>query len=180
MRLSVRPLTATVVKSFSARLPIERLAGVERAVSTIRSLRPPRRGAAYFWSRRPSTRGVTDRGPFSARDKISAARTTAQTRLYCAAPMDLKQLREQIKALIIKELNLEGRRPEDIGDDMPLFGEGLKLDSIDALQLAVSIEEQFGVTIAEGDEARRVMRCVATLADHIATARGASATTQAG
>ncbi len=80
---------------------------------------------------------------------------------------ELSSLRSDIKALIVKELNLEGRDPASIEDEAPLFGEGLGLDSLDALQLAMSIEERFGVRIPEGDEARPIFRSVAALADHI-------------
>jgi acyl carrier protein len=83
--------------------------------------------------------------------------------------MDLKG---EIKALIVSELNLEGRDPASIGDDDPLFGEGsLGLDSLDALQLAMSIEERFGVRIPEGEEARPIFRSVASLAAHVAGAQ---------
>ena len=83
--------------------------------------------------------------------------------------MDLPLLRNDIKALIVKELNLEGRDPTSIHDDAPLFGtpparpdereevpRSLGLDSLDALQLAMSIEEKFGVRIPEGPEARSI------------------------
>jgi acyl carrier protein len=84
---------------------------------------------------------------------------------------NLDSLCTQIKHLIIKELNLEGRDPSTIADDAPLFGEGLGLDSLDALQLAVALEEQMGVRIPEGDETRAVFRSVRTLAEHVAKAR---------
>ena len=53
----------------------------------------------------------------------------------------------------VEELNLEGKTPADIDDGAPLFGEGLGLDSLDALQLAVAVEESFGVRVPEGEEA---------------------------
>lgn len=84
-------------------------------------------------------------------------------------------IRQQIKELIVKELNLEGRDPATIEDESPLFGEGLGLDSLDALQLAMSIEERFGVRIPEGDEARPIFRCVASLADYVSARREAAA-----
>jgi acyl carrier protein len=84
-------------------------------------------------------------------------------------------LRREIKELIVKELNLEGRDPGTIEDDAPLFGEGLGLDSLDALQLAMSVEERFGVRIPEGEAARPIFRSVAALAAHVA-----SVTPQAG
>ncbi|HWL86863.1 MAG TPA: phosphopantetheine-binding protein [Polyangiaceae bacterium] len=79
-------------------------------------------------------------------------------------------IRAQLKQLIVRELNLEGKDPASIEDELPLFGpanESLGLDSLDALQLAMSIEESFGVRIPEGDEARPIFRSVAALADFI-------------
>lgn len=80
-------------------------------------------------------------------------------------------IRQEIKELIVRELNLEGRDPATIEDDGMLFGEGLGLDSLDALQLAMSIEEKFGVRIPEGDEARPIFRSVASLADYVSARR---------
>jgi acyl carrier protein len=87
--------------------------------------------------------------------------------------MDSAQLRSELKRLIVGELNLKGRDPETIEDDAPLFGGGLGLDSLDALQLVISIEEKMGVRIPEGDDARAIFASVRTLADHIAKARSA-------
>ena len=81
--------------------------------------------------------------------------------------MDVATLKVELKALIVRELNLEGRDPASIDDDAPLFGEGLGLDSLDALQLAMSIEEKFGVRIPEGPEGRVAFASVASLAKHI-------------
>ncbi len=88
--------------------------------------------------------------------------------------MDRGQLRSEIKRLIVTELNLKGREPDAIDDEAPLFGSAsgsLGLDSLDALQLAMSIEEKFGVRIPEGEPARAIFRSVETLADHVAQAR---------
>jgi acyl carrier protein len=87
--------------------------------------------------------------------------------------MDQAQLRSQLKRLIVTELNLKGRDPETIEDDAPLFGAGLGLDSLDALQLAMSIEEKLGVRIPEGEEARPIFKSVRALAEHLAKARTA-------
>jgi acyl carrier protein len=86
--------------------------------------------------------------------------------------MDGAQLRAEIKRLIVVELNLKGRDPEAIADDALLFGGGLGLDSLDALQLAMCIEEKFGVRIPEGEAARIILRNVRAIADHVAEARG--------
>ena len=76
-------------------------------------------------------------------------------------------VRTKLKELIINELNLEGKTPDDIEDAAPLFGEGLGLDSLDALQLAMAVEENFGVQVPEGDDARPIFASVDTLVDHI-------------
>jgi acyl carrier protein len=85
--------------------------------------------------------------------------------------MDAADVRKQLKELMITELNLEGKAPSDIDDDGPLFGEGLGLDSLDALQLAMTIEESFGVRIPEGAEARPIFASVNALVDHIVRTR---------
>jgi acyl carrier protein len=87
--------------------------------------------------------------------------------------MDQDTLKRQIKAMIIEELDLRDRSEEDIVDDAPLFGEGLGLDSLDALQLAMAIEERFSVVIPEGEEAKAIFASVAAIAEHIARARAA-------
>ncbi len=80
-------------------------------------------------------------------------------------------LRTELKALIVRELNLEGRDPSSIVDDAPLFGDGLGLDSLDALQLAMAIEERYGVRIPEGADGRVAFASVNALADWVASHR---------
>lgn len=90
--------------------------------------------------------------------------------------MDNDRLKAEIKALIVAELNLQGRDPSSIDDGATLFGDprdGLGLDSLDALQLAIGIEERFGVRLPEGDEARPVFRSVSTIAEFVAAAKSA-------
>lgn len=81
--------------------------------------------------------------------------------------MESADVRRQLKELMVSELNLEGKTPDDIDDAAPLFGEGLRLDSLDALQLAMSVEEHFGVKIPEGPEARPIFASVDALVAHI-------------
>ncbi|KYF52965.1 phosphopantetheine-binding protein [Sorangium cellulosum] len=81
--------------------------------------------------------------------------------------MNAQDVRQKLKELMVEELNLEGKTPADIDDAAPLFGEGLGLDSLDALQLAMSVEERFGVRIPEGDEARPIFASVDALVAHI-------------
>jgi acyl carrier protein len=89
--------------------------------------------------------------------------------------MQGSDLKREIKALLVSELNLAGRDPEAIDDDAPLFGDqGLGLDSLDALQIAMFVEERFGVRVPEGDEARPIFRSVSSLAAFVEAERGAS------
>ena len=82
--------------------------------------------------------------------------------------MSTEELRTAVKKMIVESLRLDDVRPDDIEDGAPLFGEGLGLDSIDALELAVAIEKKFGVKIqAEDEQNKQVFRSVESLARHI-------------
>jgi acyl carrier protein len=85
---------------------------------------------------------------------------------------DLSELKSDIKRALIEELDLRGKSEADIDDQAPLFGAGLGLDSLDALQLAMAIEERFGVTVPEGDGGREVFASVQAIAQFIAEKRG--------
>ena len=74
---------------------------------------------------------------------------------------------ELLKQQIIEALNLEDIRPEDIEDDAPLFGEGLGLDSIDALELFVMLDKQYGIKLQNKEEGKKVFRSVNTMAEYI-------------
>lgn len=78
-------------------------------------------------------------------------------------------LSEKIKRLIIDTLRLEDLTPEQIKDDEPLIGSGLSLDSIDALELVVKIEKEFGIKIASAEESRRALASVCSLTEFIRT-----------
>jgi acyl carrier protein len=73
----------------------------------------------------------------------------------------------ELKKLIIETLKLEEITPEDIEDDGPLFGDGLGLDSIDALELVVTLEKTYGVVILDSEVGKRVFRSVNALAQFI-------------
>ena len=77
----------------------------------------------------------------------------------------------ELKKLIINTLKLEDITPEDIEDDAPLFGEGLGLDSIDALELVVSLEKTYGVFIPDSEVGKKVFRSVNALAEFVKTHR---------
>lgn len=71
-----------------------------------------------------------------------------------------------VKTGIIKQLNID-LAPEDLDPDMALFGEGLGLDSIDALELIVMIDRDFGIKIGDPKEARKVFQSVRVMAEYI-------------
>jgi acyl carrier protein len=74
---------------------------------------------------------------------------------------------QRIKRLLVDKLHLEGLTPESIGDDMPLFGEGLGLDSVDALELVVALEKEFNLRIQSHEVGREAFASVATLAGYV-------------
>jgi len=82
-------------------------------------------------------------------------------------------LRTEIKQAIVRSLRLP-IAPDEIQDDAALFGEGLGLDSIDALELVLEIERTFGVAISDEQTGTAVLRSVDTIAEHISASRAAS------
>ena len=79
----------------------------------------------------------------------------------------------ELKSKIIEALKLQDITPEQIDDDAPLFGLGLGLDSIDALELVVLLEKDYGIVIKDIEEGRPAFRSVRTLADFITAKRPA-------
>jgi len=78
----------------------------------------------------------------------------------------------ELKKLIVETLALEDTAPDEIETDAPLFGEGLGLDSIDALEIAMVLEERYGVTLADDPEAnQRVFESIKSLAAFVAESR---------
>lgn len=76
----------------------------------------------------------------------------------------MEELKRTLKALMIERLKLEDMTPDDLGDDDPLFDGGLGLDSIDALEIVVMLESEFGVRVKNEGSAREYFRSIATLA----------------
>jgi acyl carrier protein len=96
----------------------------------------------------------------------SAAAATAPT----AAPTaDIADIAGRVKRLIVDNLHLEGLKPEMIDEQAPLFGDGLGLDSVDALELVVAVEKEFGIKIKSNEIGRDVFSSVANLARFIAS-----------
>ena len=79
----------------------------------------------------------------------------------------MEELTEKLKKEIIEVLNLEDIKPEDIDVDAPLFGEGLGLDSIDALELIVLLEKNYGIKIEDPKEGRKIFTSVNTMANFV-------------
>lgn len=83
----------------------------------------------------------------------------------------MNDLKQELKALIIETLKLEETTPESIEDDQPLFGEGLGLDSIDALELTVALERRYRLTIADEEVGRQAFASLSCLAAFVAQNR---------
>jgi len=77
-------------------------------------------------------------------------------------------IRANLKRLIVATLNLDGLTPDRIADDEPLFGAGLGLDSVDALELVVALEKEYGISIASHEVDRSVFGSLASLSDFVA------------
>jgi acyl carrier protein len=83
----------------------------------------------------------------------------------------MESLATELKARIIESLRLEDITPEQIDDDAPLFGEGLGLDSIDALELVAMLENHYGIVIKDLEEGRPAFQSVRVLANFIQSKR---------
>ena len=81
--------------------------------------------------------------------------------------MNKQELKEILKKQIIEELNLQDIKPEDIEDDAPLFGDGLGLDSIDALEVIVLLEKHHGIKITDEKLGKKILYSVNTIAEYI-------------
>ena len=79
----------------------------------------------------------------------------------------MDELIEQLKQQIIEVLNLKDITPADIDRDAPLFGEGLGLDSIDALKLIVLLEKQYGIKLSDASKGKEALKSVAVMADFV-------------
>ena len=83
----------------------------------------------------------------------------------------MEQLIQQLKKEIIEVLNLEDMKPEDIDENASLFGDGLGLDSIDALELIVLMEKNYGIKLQDPQQGKEIFKSVAVMADYIAKNR---------
>ena len=79
----------------------------------------------------------------------------------------MEQLIEQLKSQIIEALNFEDMTPADIDTEAPLFGEGLGLDSIDALELIMLMDREYGIKLADPKAGKAIFASVRTMAEYI-------------
>lgn len=83
----------------------------------------------------------------------------------------MEELISDLKEQIIKTLNLEDITGEDIDNDAPLFGDGLGLDSIDALELIVLLEKRYGIKLSDPAEGKAIFKSINTMVEYIAAHR---------
>ncbi|MBR4299459.1 MAG: acyl carrier protein [Bacteroidales bacterium] len=83
----------------------------------------------------------------------------------------MNELIQTLKEQIIDALNLEEITPADIENDAPLFGAGLGLDSIDALELIVILDRYYGIKLANPAEGKEIFKSVSSIADYVAKNR---------
>ncbi len=83
----------------------------------------------------------------------------------------MDELIEELKKKIIEVLNLEDMTPDDIDADAPLFSTGLGLDSIDALELIVLMEKNYGIRFANASEGKEIFKSVRTMAEYVSKNR---------
>ena len=84
----------------------------------------------------------------------------------------MDQLKQQLKEMIVQDLNLPDVKPEDIDDKASLFEEGLGLDSLDAVELVVLLQKRFGVQIADMDEGKEAFVSIEALARFVKAQQG--------
>jgi len=83
----------------------------------------------------------------------------------------MSELKLELKEKIIEQLNLEDLSVDEIADSEPLFGEGLGLDSIDALELIVMLDKDYGIKLADPKEGRKIFESIDTMAAYISANR---------
>ena len=80
----------------------------------------------------------------------------------------MDNLINEIKAELIKALHLDGMKPEDLDADAPLFGEGgIGLDSIDALEIIVMLEKNYGIRLSNVSEGKEIFKSIRSIAEYV-------------
>jgi len=84
-----------------------------------------------------------------------------------AEKMSLEEIRAKLKTLLVDSLSLEDVTPEEIADDEILFGEGLGLDSLDAVEIVVILQRNWGLEVKDMEQGKEIFRSIDTLANYI-------------
>ena len=79
----------------------------------------------------------------------------------------LAEIREKLKVLLVDQLSLDDISPDEIEDDSELFGEGLGLDSLDAVEIVVMLQRNFNLEVKDMEKNREIFRTISTLADYV-------------
>ncbi len=81
--------------------------------------------------------------------------------------LELATIRKDLKEMIVHDLSLEDVNPVDIKDDEALFGEGLGLDSLDAVEIVVLLQRNFGIEVKNMDQGKEIFRSIDTIANYV-------------
>jgi acyl carrier protein len=114
---------------------------------------------------------MADMADMRAQCTGSRPRWTARALARITKRVDRESLKLELKRLLVEALKLEDVRPEDIEDEAPLFGAGLGLDSIDALELAVAVERRYKVPIPDQEAGKRAFGSINMLVDYVSARR---------